>query len=139
MSAGEVLLREALDALKADPRLARELRQALGVEAPAAEPILFMRVSDFAEHVAMSERAVWSLLKKGLPSVGAGRTRRVDVERALLWIRSNGAENVTALRGAADARRAHRAAAGASLSKGLSKGFPNTTDTTKTPINAGKS
>ncbi len=76
--------------LKADPAVAAELRTLLGVAARASEASevqTFMRVPAYAARVSLGERTVWSLVSRGLPTVGSGKSRRVDVERADAWLR----------------------------------------------------
>lgn len=88
---GREILIGIVAALKDEPALAGELRSLLGVEAPKMTPDsaqLFMRVSAYAARVSLSERTVWSMIARGLPTIGSGRSRRVDVERADLWLRS---------------------------------------------------
>jgi len=90
----------------------RELvRQAVREElAPrsAPEPV-YLSVAKFAEHVSLSERTVWSLVAKGLPTIGAGRGRRVDVRAAVEWMRGQREQLDDAVE--RDARRAARKAA----------------------------
>jgi predicted DNA-binding transcriptional regulator AlpA len=65
---------------------------ALESEAPTPTPAndstaLYLRVPGYAKRVSLSERTIWSLISKGLPTIGAGRSRRVDVARADEWLR----------------------------------------------------
>lgn len=84
-----------------------EVRAAL---APAPEPeALYMRVSEFAEWMGVSERHVWSLVKQGLPTIGAGRARRVETRSAVEWMRGQHEQVDDAVE--RDARRAARRAA----------------------------
>ncbi len=88
---GRELLMGIVAALKEEPALAAELRALFGMAAPDSTSTtgeLFMRVSNYATRVSLSERTVWGLVARGLPTVGSGRTRRVDVERADAWLRS---------------------------------------------------
>jgi hypothetical protein len=88
---GREILVGIVGALKEEPALARELRQLLGVaspEPPHDSRPLFMRVRDYATRASIGERTVWNLIARGLPTVGKGRSRRVDVERADVWLRS---------------------------------------------------
>jgi hypothetical protein len=62
------------------------VRGALAPASTSPEP-LYLSVPKFAAHVAMSERTIWNLIAKGLPTIGAGRGRRVDVRAALEWLR----------------------------------------------------
>jgi hypothetical protein len=94
VSVGRELLVEVVAALKADPELARELRELLGVaaaKAPEPTPI-YMRVAEYAKRVSLSERTLWYLVPKGLPVVGDGPARRVDVARADTWLRERSAQ-----------------------------------------------
>lgn len=43
----------------------------------------------FAAMIDMSPKQVDRMIKRGLPSVGTGRARRIDVEQAVAWIRNN--------------------------------------------------
>jgi hypothetical protein len=82
---GREILVGIVVALKEEPALARELRQLLGVVTPERtldSAQLFMRVRPYAARVSLGERTVWSMIARGLPTVGKGRSRRVDVERA---------------------------------------------------------
>jgi hypothetical protein len=88
---GREILIGIVAALREDPTLARELRELLGVAAsePKADSAqLFMRVRDYAGRVSLSERTVWNMIARGLPTVGESRSRRVDVARADLWLRN---------------------------------------------------
>ncbi len=88
---GREILVGIVGALKEEPALARELRQLLGVatqEPTPDSPPLFMRVRDYAARASLGERTVWNLIARGLPTVGKGRARRVDVECADVWIRN---------------------------------------------------
>jgi hypothetical protein len=88
---GREILVGFISALRNEPALAQELRELLGIT--AAEPKrdsvhLFMRVRDYAERVSLGERTVWNMMARGLPTVGKGRSRRVDVVRADVWLRN---------------------------------------------------
>ena len=88
MSIGSDLLVEVLDAIERDPELAARVRRLLGVAPPVAEPTpIYERVASFARRVSLSERSIWTLASEGMPMVGSGRGRRVDVARAIAWIR----------------------------------------------------
>ena len=75
----------------------------------AAPVMLYCRVAQYAERVSLSESTVWGLVKRGLPVVGSGRARRIDVARADRWL----AEQSTQVDNAVerDARSRARAAA----------------------------
>jgi hypothetical protein len=84
--------------------------------APAAPQVVFERVAIFAKRIAVSERTGWSLVSKGMPTIGSGRGRRVDVARALEWLRREGQRVDDAVERSARAaarRAAARKAAGA--------------------------
>jgi hypothetical protein len=87
---GREVLLGILAALKAEPLLAAELRTLLGTGAPMSEVTeeqIFMRVPAYAARVSLGERTVWNLVTRGLPTIGRGKSRRVDVERADVWLR----------------------------------------------------
>ncbi len=52
------------------------------------EPKLAKRET-FAAIIDASTRTVDRLVARGLPSLGSGRSRRIDVESALAWLRSH--------------------------------------------------
>jgi hypothetical protein len=83
----------AVEALEADPELAARARRALGIVEPttAAPPTteaLYLKVPAYAQRIDVSESTAWALLRKGLPTIGAGRSRRVDCRRADDWLRA---------------------------------------------------
>ena len=86
-----------------------EVRAAL---APAAEPeSLYARVADYARRVRVSERTAWNWVRQGVPTIGQGRTRRVDVHAADHWLRARGGEQLddaVERRARTDARQATR-------------------------------
>jgi hypothetical protein len=53
--------------------------EALASTKPADSEPLFARVAAYATRCGLSERYIWSLVAKGLPTVDEGRGRRVDV------------------------------------------------------------
>jgi hypothetical protein len=88
---GREILGGIVAALREDPALARDLRELLGVagtEPKADSSRLFVRVREYAARVSLGERTVWTMITRGLPTVGKGRSRRVDVERANVWLRN---------------------------------------------------
>jgi hypothetical protein len=85
-----------------------EIRAAL-TPAKTEPEALYLSVSKFAAHVAMSERTIWNLITKGLPTIGSGRGRRVDVRAALEWMRGQKAQVDDSVE--RSARRAARRAA----------------------------
>jgi hypothetical protein len=85
------ILVDIVAALREEPALARELRTLLGAEASeqhVASAQLFMRVPAYAARMSLAERTVWNMVARGLPTIGSGRSRRVDVERADVWLRN---------------------------------------------------
>jgi hypothetical protein len=85
------ILVDIVAALREEPALVRELRTLLGAEASeqhVASAQLFMRVPTYAARVSLAERTVWNMVARGLPTIGSGRSRRVDVERADVWLRN---------------------------------------------------
>jgi hypothetical protein len=85
-----------------------EVRAALAPARAEPEPI-YLRVPAYAERVAMGERTVWTLVRKGLPCIGVGRSRRVDVRAADTWLKGEQEHVDDAIE--RDARRAARARA----------------------------
>lgn len=107
------LVASAVEALEADPALAARARRVLGLVAPMSAPeveALYLKVPDYAKRIAVSESTAWALVKRGLPTIGAGRSRRVDVRRADEWLRSERDHVDQAVEH--DARRRARKAAG---------------------------
>ena len=112
MSIARELLLGMLDAIDADPALAARVRAVLGVgvttgEVPAQAPeILYATATQYAERHAVSLRTVRSWISDGLPCVGDGRTRRVDVRAADAWRRHRaGGDDALAERARRDAAR----------------------------------
>jgi hypothetical protein len=111
---GRELLAGIICALREEPAFARDLRDLLGtasLEAKVDSAEVFMRARDYAAHVSVSERTVWNLIARGLPTIGKGRSRRIDVERADLWLRNERAAVDDSVEQSAreSARRAARA------------------------------
>jgi hypothetical protein len=79
--------------------------------------VLYVRAAEYARRVALSERTVWTLIAQGLPTIGSGRARRVDVARADEWLRGPRKGEVDAAL-EAQARRAARLALGKSVARG---------------------
>ena len=80
-----VLDRESVIALAAE--IARLI--ASRSPAPPTPPeVLFMPPKQYAQRVAVSVRPLRDLVAAGLPTVGTGRARRVDVRRADEWLRT---------------------------------------------------
>lgn len=111
MSIARALLTALRDELRADPSLAGELRELLGVSPAPKEPsAIYMRAAEYAARVSMSPRTVWTLIGRGLPTVGAGKSRRIDVARADEWLREQSSDVDDAVE--KQARRSARRAAG---------------------------
>ncbi len=91
---------EAIDELadvladKVAERLLPRLLAALDQRSDDANDPLFVRVPAYAERTGVSERKMWDLVAKGLPTIGAGRARRVDVRAADEWLRAQAALDV---------------------------------------------
>jgi hypothetical protein len=113
MSFGRDLLLEIIDAAERDPALAERVRRVLGVQPvnDAKEPVaLYLRASEYARRLSLGERTVWELVAQGLPTIGSGKSRRIDVARADEWLRGQ-RDRVDAAIQAHAQRAAHRAAA----------------------------
>jgi hypothetical protein len=85
------LARLLIEELEADASLASRWRAVFGLapSMPATEPVaIYMRVKEYAARISVSERHAWDLVSRGLPCVGSGRGRRVDVGRADEWLRT---------------------------------------------------
>jgi len=111
VSVARELLSAVVAELQSDPKLASQLRELLGVPTPKPAPeVLYERVAPFAKRVSLSERTVWGLVAKGLPTIGSGRSRRVDVAKALAWMHGQRDAVDDALEKQARAAAAKRAA-----------------------------
>src|SRR5580658_2245481 len=53
---------------------------------PDAAP--YLTIQAYADRLSISKRTCRSLLDEGMPSVGSGRGRRIDVQRADDWMRT---------------------------------------------------
>lgn len=113
MSAIDSLAAELLEAIvrrvETDPALAARLRGVLGAEPQAPQGAPFMRVEEYAARRGFSRKSVERWIRSGMPSLGEGVGRRVDVERADAWLRARSnntdvSEAEAAERGAAAAR-----------------------------------
>ena len=91
-----------------DARIEAAVRKALAPSKTEPEA-LFMKVVDFAKRIDVSERHVWDLVKRGLPTIGTGRSKRIEVKAALDWMRGQKAQVDDSIE--RDARRAARRAA----------------------------
>jgi hypothetical protein len=112
MSFGRDVLVEIINAAERDPALAERMRRVLGM-APV-EPVdgsspIYLRAAEYARRVSVSERTVWALVTRGLPTIGRGKSRRIDVARADEWLRGQRDQVDVAIQ--AQARRAARHAA----------------------------
>jgi hypothetical protein len=58
---------------------------------PALPPPTFMKIREYAARTGYSKRTIENFMDEGLPTVGKGRLRRVDVEPADEWIRNRAA------------------------------------------------
>ncbi len=96
----------AADELRA--LIGEAVREALAPARAEPEPI-YLRVRAYAERVTMSERTVWTFVRKGLPCIGVGRSRRVDVKAADAWLKGERDQVDDGIE--RDARRAARRAA----------------------------
>jgi len=89
MNVARDLIATALDAIEKDPEIQRRLRDVIRLLASPTTPhdAEFERVAEFAKRVALSERTIWKFVKSGMPTIGVGRARRIDVARAVEWLR----------------------------------------------------
>ena len=103
---------EAIIAATVERAVERAVAKALeGSGGNREAPVLFASVARFAVMAGYSQSHVASLIVAGLPCVGFGKARRVDVELATAWLR---ARTESPLR-AKDRRSAAKAAALASV------------------------
>jgi hypothetical protein len=103
---------ELIAALERRPELVQRLVGLLIRPTPEAQ---FVRVAEYAKRLNLSERHGWSLVSLGLPTIGTGKARRVDVRAADQWLREQPArvEGAVERRARADASaRARRVAGG---------------------------
>jgi hypothetical protein len=112
MSIGRDLLLEIVDAAERDPALAERVRRVLGARQEEAKEAtaIYLRATEYARRVSLGERTVWALVSRGLPTVGTGKSRRIDVARADEWLRCQSSKVDDALQEQAR-RAAVRAAA----------------------------
>jgi hypothetical protein len=102
------LLGELVAALERRPDLAARIR---AVVAPPAPERIYATPAQAAKHFGVSRRTLFKLLAEGLPAIGSGRARRVDIGRATEWLRARGqADDAVELRARRDATRAARKA-----------------------------
>lgn len=69
-----------------DDRKLRSLAEVLAARLAGAER-KGLSIAAFGARWGYSERTVWTFVERGLPTVMAGRLRRVDVDAADDWIR----------------------------------------------------
>jgi hypothetical protein len=82
------VLRVGVKLLREDRALAADVRAVLGVPTSAqSDSTAGERVQAFATRIGVGERTVWQLVRSGMPTIGRGRSRRIDVQRALDWLR----------------------------------------------------
>ncbi len=81
------------DALRAQAAAWRAVADALDAEAAALDaettatpPAPYVAIGEYAERVRMSKRTIRNFLDAGMPSVGSGRGRRIEVEVADRWL-----------------------------------------------------
>ncbi len=112
MTIGRDILVQIISAAEEDPGLAERVRRVLGVprvEEGHEPPVIYLRVNEYARRVSLGERTVWALVSRGLPTVGSGRSRRIDVAQADQWLRGQRPDVDNAIE--ATARRAAQRAA----------------------------
>lgn len=88
----ENIRREARAAVRAEVDALRAELEALRAERaapPAPRELRFMRRRAFAERVGIGLTKLDQLIAAGMPCVGAGRSRRVDVHAADEWMRTH--------------------------------------------------
>ncbi len=67
------------------------LLERIGVNRCQTEPDrLFVSVSEYADRIGVCKRTVENWIKKGLPLIGSGKSRRVPVDEADKWMRNGG-------------------------------------------------
>lgn len=95
MDLARELLASIVGALRADPTLAKELRQLLSppTESTGQDPEpLYLSVPDFCRRYSFSRTFVELQLRAGMPLVGKRRARRIPVQPALEWLNAQGHE-----------------------------------------------
>jgi hypothetical protein len=94
----------SLDELRAV--VADAVREAMRAHEPEPQTeVLFATAKAYAARAGVSLRTVRKLVADGLPTVGSGRMRRIDVKRADAWMREHSDSNLE--QRARDAARAH--------------------------------
>lgn len=117
-SALAIVIADVLDMIERDEALRARVRALVGSEAspPARSDVEFETIPAFATRVSASKRHIWNLVRSGLPTIGTGRARRVDVRRALEFLRGRDARRDGVIE--LDARRRARAVAARTASRG---------------------
>lgn len=92
MAALDLLAQELLDALvhrlETDPQLSNRLREVLAPDRAEGASLAFMRVDEYGVRRGVARCAVERWMREGMPVIGNGRGRRIDVERADAWLRA---------------------------------------------------
>jgi hypothetical protein len=117
VSIGRDLLLEIIDAAERDPALAERVRRVLGVppgQKDKETAPIYLRAAEYARRTSLGERTVWALMSRGLPTIGSGKSRRIDVARADEWLRGQRGQ-VDAVIEAQARRAAQRAAANVAM------------------------
>jgi hypothetical protein len=104
LAAQAAALRAQADALDALASAERDRERALAPQRDSPGR-LFGTVADFASQYGWSLRYVENLVRQGLPTVGRGRARRVDLATAAEWLRAGGADGSAVRLAQRDARR----------------------------------
>lgn len=95
MGAVENLADEIVSAIAHSPALRARLRTMLDedrapVHAANDDALRTASIDDYAAAVQIGRRTVEGWIKRGLPTLGSGRGRRIDLGRADAWVRANG-------------------------------------------------
>jgi hypothetical protein len=111
------LITAVVDAVEGSPDLQRRLRALAvlvgiggGTPSQSSASAAYLTVAAYSERASLSERTVWKYITAGLPTVGTGRGRRVDVERADEWRRRQGRQADAVVELDEARRRARKAA-----------------------------
>lgn len=112
MLTAATVLAELVVALETRPDLLLRLQQLLSPQqpshtAPPPEPI-YATVTQAMARYQVSRRTIFAWVRAGMPTVGRGRTRRVDVRRADSWLREHRGESTPEELARARARRTLR-------------------------------
>lgn len=111
------LIDTAAGAIEGDLDLQRRLRALIvllgiggGTPSQSSAPAAHLTVVAYAKRSSLSERTIWKYVGAGLPTLGTGRGRRVDVERADDWRRRQGRQADAVIELDEARRRARKAA-----------------------------